>query len=195
MCLDLEDLANHRGSAFGEKPGGQVRQATWENKLAVAWMKVNAKNPDGCLALEDESRLIGHLAIPDVVFDKLRSSEVVYIEENPQNRALHILKEYVLDQDPAQRSLAFESFKKSTQRIEKKLGNARCQEILKDITECQALAQNEQRLEQNLVWIAKLLTWYYDPLYLESWERRKPKVAFRGPRQEALAYIREKCQG
>jgi tRNA 2-selenouridine synthase len=188
QALDLESLANHRGSAFGERPGGQPRQAQFENNLVCTWMKVNARNPESYLALEDESRSIGHVAIPDALFEKMRASEIVLIEENIEARAKHILQEYILELEEPQRPAAFESFKQSTKRIERKLGNARCSEILKDIE------SNRQNLEANLVWITKLLKWYYDPLYEASLKRRNPKIAFQGPRTEALEYLAQNCK-
>ena len=61
--VDLERLANHKGSAFGqlgELP--QPTQAQFENDLALAW---HATGPDRPVWIEDESRMIGKRALPE----------------------------------------------------------------------------------------------------------------------------------
>jgi tRNA 2-selenouridine synthase len=57
-------------------------------------------------------------------------------------------------------------------RIRKKLGDERYRELFADITEAERLWVNTNTLEPNLVWITKLLQWYYDPLYDRQAETR-----------------------
>ena len=56
--IDLEQLAEHRGSAFGGRIDQQPTPVTFENHLALEILKHDQE----CLVLEDESRTIGRLA-------------------------------------------------------------------------------------------------------------------------------------
>ena len=68
--IDLEGLANHRGSSFGEFTTAQPSQIDFENELAYALIKHDAMNK-GVLIVEDESRNIGRINIPKPIFDNL----------------------------------------------------------------------------------------------------------------------------
>ncbi len=62
QATDLEGLAQHRGSAFGDIGlGDQPTQQNFENRLAHAWATTL---PDTPLWLEKESRGIGQITIP-----------------------------------------------------------------------------------------------------------------------------------
>ncbi len=71
QVVDLEQLANHKGSTFGalgEKP--QPTQETFENELFFRLYKTD-KNK--AIWLEDESNMIGSRAIPKLFFEKVFS--------------------------------------------------------------------------------------------------------------------------
>ena len=57
--IDLEGIANHRGSSFGRRIGGQPSQIDFENQLSIALLKHLHSNPGQPVILEDESKLIG----------------------------------------------------------------------------------------------------------------------------------------
>ena len=59
--LDLEHEARHRGSAFGRLAEPQPAQATFENSVAAQLLLGNETR----LLLEDESRTIGRLELPE----------------------------------------------------------------------------------------------------------------------------------
>lgn len=61
QVIDLEGLANHRGSLFGAMPGGQPGQKLFESRLASA---LEALDPTRPLLLEGESSRIGNLNLP-----------------------------------------------------------------------------------------------------------------------------------
>ena len=61
-AIDLEALARHRGSAFGGHDGGQPTPIAFENALAIATLKHRGSR----LIVEDESRTIGRLALPQL---------------------------------------------------------------------------------------------------------------------------------
>jgi len=64
-AIDLEGLANHRGSAFGKRVGGQPSQIGFENALSIALLRNRQAHGDAPVLLEDESRLIGRVAVPE----------------------------------------------------------------------------------------------------------------------------------
>ena len=61
QVIDLEALANHRGSLFGAMPGGQPPQALFEGRLAAALEAVDPARP---LVLEAESSRVGERHLP-----------------------------------------------------------------------------------------------------------------------------------
>lgn len=166
--VDLEDLAKHRGSAFGSLLEPQPPQATFENSLALALLKFQAD--EGPVLLEDESRMIGKLCLPKTLFEKMKRSPrrpmVVSLEERVSN----IFDDYILD-SPLGRSQnleQFDSFEKSVHAISKRLGGVRSREVLNDMESAKKEFVSKGDLEINRVWIRKLLVWYYDPLYKRS---------------------------
>lgn len=92
QMLDLEGLANHKGSAFGAL--GQYHQPTtqqFENDLAD---KLNRFDDNKKIWLEDESRMIGRVKIPDDFFTQMRNATVIKIEVPKSNRINRLVKDY-----------------------------------------------------------------------------------------------------
>ena len=118
QVLDLEALANHKGSAFGGM--GQDNQPSnehFENLLFDRWMTLN---PDQPIWIEDESKMIGKNTIPDELFHVMRSSPVIRIEMNRALRVERLVREYTgFDKALLQNAI---------QRIEKRLGGQNARE-------------------------------------------------------------------
>ncbi len=188
--LDLEKMANHRGSAFGGFASPQPNQTNFENELACALIRLDhqIRNEKKFVLVEDESRLVGTRAIPPSFFELMRNSPLVLIEETLEVRTENTYREYVLRAD-SNKTLLFESFKNATKRISKKLGGLRAQELLKNMDESIQEYEKSGSLESNKIWIKKLLEWYYDPMYLGSLERRNPKIIFKGTREEVQHHL------
>ncbi|MCK5052342.1 MAG: tRNA 2-selenouridine(34) synthase MnmH [Candidatus Cloacimonetes bacterium] len=92
QMLDLEGIANHKGSAFGAL--GQDDQPTtqqFENDLAT---QLNIFDPQKNIWLEDESRMIGRVKIPDDLFSQIRTTTVIKIEVSKDNRINRLIKDY-----------------------------------------------------------------------------------------------------
>jgi len=90
--IDLEALANHRGSAFGGLGlTNQPTQEAFEN--ALAWELSNHVNASR-LWMENESRFIGKLRIPDAFFAQANKAAMVSIDRDVKSRANRILNEY-----------------------------------------------------------------------------------------------------
>ena len=92
QMLDLEGIANHKGSAFGAL--GQNDQPTtqqFENDLAT---QLNRFDSQQNIWLEDESRMIGRVKIPDDLFVQMRNTTVIKIEVSKDNRINRLIKDY-----------------------------------------------------------------------------------------------------
>lgn len=100
--IDLEGLANHKGSAFGalgQPP--QPRQEMFENLLAMAlyFSSPSAEGAQGAgvngsIWLEDESQRIGILNIPLAFWKTMRARPVYFIDIPFEERLEYITKEY-----------------------------------------------------------------------------------------------------
>lgn len=192
--VDLEAYANHRGSAFGGYAEGQPSQAEFENRLAAGLMHLEATGDSRDLVVEDESRLIGRCAQPEIFFHSLRASGVVMVDEPLHSRAKTTFDDYILASPIGSGSeeailQTYLRYKKSLQSIVRKLGGLKFSEIEKDLLAAEQAALRGD-LEPNLVWISKLLEFYYDPLYFGSLERRNPKILFRGLRREVIDWLK-----
>lgn len=92
QVIDLEKLACHKGSAFGAL--GQPDQPTheqFENNLAEKWLALDPGRP---VWIEDESRNVGKVIIPDALFAKMSNAPMVFIEVPFSERVERLAAEY-----------------------------------------------------------------------------------------------------
>lgn len=90
--IDLEKLANHRGSAYGHLGmPEQPTQEMFENMLA--WELADKAGSKG-LWLENESRSIGKVMLPNPVYDAIRNAPVVEMDVSIEVRKKRILVDY-----------------------------------------------------------------------------------------------------
>ena len=188
---DLEGMANHRGSSFGRRQGGQPTQIDFENRLSIALLKHRHRHNGQPVLLEDESKLIGRCSLPQTLRDKMQQSPIILLEEPIDHRVDIGLQEYVSDnladfQKAYGEEAGFEQFAEglngSLYRIRRRLGSERYQ-ALSDILEN---AIKEHRKSGNIdgyrELIQYLLEHYYDPMYEYQLEQKKGTVIFRGDR-------------
>lgn len=185
--VDLENLAQHRGSAFGAMKNPQPAQASFENSLALNILKLRASAPGSAILYEDESRLIGSLHLPDKFFDKLRKTSVIKVNVELAERIENIFEDYIYPEEAI-----FDKYAKAVAKISKKLGGLRAQELLQDIRFSHRQFIEEGRLVSNKIWVEKLLVWYYDPMYSFSLVNRNPVIEFEGTPQEIIEYLKFK---
>lgn len=92
QVLDIEGLASHRGSAFGNFGlAPQPTQEQFENRVYAQLKKFDPGKP---VWIEDESRLTGKLQIPDKVYEGIRNSFVYFLNYDLNYRSEITLKEY-----------------------------------------------------------------------------------------------------
>ena len=90
--LDLEKLASHQGSSFGSL--GQPPQPTqeqFENDLAAALAALPADRP---LWVEDESRTIGGLGIPNEFFAQMQAAPLLVLDVPREARVRYLAADY-----------------------------------------------------------------------------------------------------
>ncbi len=173
-AVDLEALANHRGSAFGDN-GPQPTQINFENELALRLMQLGPT-----IVVEDESAMIGRITLPKRFFEKMRSSQVVVLNTQEEDRLRNIFEDYVLP-------LSSEQLIHSLSRIERALGGSRYKEVSEALKT--ALA-SEKKLKNHERWITLLLHYYYDPAYSRSIEKQREKIRFTGNSSEVLDFMK-----
>lgn len=192
--VDLEGLANHKGSAFGKEMTEQPSQADFENRLVQVILIQNNKFTDKYILFEDESRMIGKRQLSEAFFLKLRESKVILMKISIEKRIDNIFDDYVTlthikNGTPEQALVQFQKYIDNTNQISKRLGGLRAQEIIADLEACKKDYLESIGLEKNKIWIEKLLVWYYDPLYLKSLDIRKPAIEFEGSEKEITNYL------
>jgi tRNA 2-selenouridine synthase len=78
QALDLEALAQHRGSLLGELPGAsQPGQKAFESSLVETLGRLDPARP---VFVESESRRIGRLALPESLLDSMRAAQCIRLE-------------------------------------------------------------------------------------------------------------------
>ena len=184
-AIDLEALARHRGSAFGGHGGGQPTPIAFENALATETLKHRGPR----LIVEDESRTIGRLALPQFWHARMQQAPVVLLEAPLPMRIAHIRAEYV--DEPLANGTSEEALltrhQAALDRIEKRLGRQRHAEV------GEALRAGFSRGDHE-GWIERLLTWYYDPMYDYQLQSKQRRVEFCGGLAAVRAYLQDSAE-
>lgn len=185
LALDLEGLANHRGSAFGHL-GAQPAQQTFENEIAARLLL----DPARLLVVEDESRRIGALQLQEALFAPMTSAPVALLEAPIEERVRRIHRQYVLEPAIARGpEVVLRELADSVSRLRRRLGGGLVEQLQGVLAG--AIASDSWRDSAALEpFIAPLLHEYYDPLYRKSVERLRREVVVRGGREELASWIR-----
>lgn len=156
QVIDLENLAHHRGSAFGkifnEK---QLPNEQFENNLGEEWMKFDLNKP---IWIEDEGRTIGSNFIPDELYNQMRNSPVIKIEIPLKCRVSRLVKDYA----DCNKDILIQNIDKITKR----LGGQNAQAAIQGI--------NKGNLNQA---VEKVLL-YYDKAYKHGLSKREASKIF-----------------
>ncbi len=91
QVLDLEGVANHRGSLLGEMPGGQPSQKAFESALACALCNLDPSRP---VVVEAESSKIGTLILPPSVWSALRNASRILVRATIAARSDYLVSAY-----------------------------------------------------------------------------------------------------
>lgn len=92
QVLDLEGLANHRGSVLGSLPGTpQPSQKMFDSLVWNALRRLDAVRP---VFVEAESRKIGNLQVPEALLKCMRASACIAVEAPMAERVQFLIREY-----------------------------------------------------------------------------------------------------
>ena len=181
--IDLEGIANHRGSAFGGKHDGQPSQVNFENILTLNYLNHNYDH----LILEDESRTIGRAGLPGFWYEKMQTSKLIILEVENDIRAENIYREYIYEEIKSgfSEDILLKKYLGSLKNIKRRLGNKIYNEI-KYLME-NAFYNNEEELHKK--WILMILLNYYDKMYNYKLDMRKDFIVYKGTIESCRDYI------
>ncbi|MFK7994361.1 MAG: tRNA 2-selenouridine(34) synthase MnmH [Granulosicoccus sp.] len=195
--VDLEALANHRGSSFGAIPQAQPRNIDFENALTVALMQLESQGKAD-IYLEDEARLIGRVCIPDRLRQAMLEAPIYILECDMPERIANCFDDYVTDL--LRRYLTkygaqdgFEAYAEhhrgSLSRIRKRFGGDnynRARALLEDALVIHKQNNDTSRYSR---FIEMLLRDYYDPMYDYQLSQKSERVQFKGTCEQILEKV------
>ncbi len=152
--------------------------------------------------LEDEGRIVGSCSVPLTLYRVMQEAPLVWLEDSFENRVTRILGDYVTNMQaeyaalhPTDAEDGFNAFADylvgSLQRIYKRLGGERHQQLDALMREALDIQQRTGDVQAHRRWIEGLLTHYYDPMYVYQRESKNARVVFRGEQQEVIDWLRE----
>lgn len=145
--LDLESIASHRGSIFGQIGLNSKNQKTFEALLVQEVLRLQSSP---FILLEAESKRIGKIVIPDLVMEIKEQGTHIFIEMPMEERVRHILEEYRPWEHHEECVNAF-------RKIKKHIHNPIAVQIEADLKSCDYDSA-----------IHLLLEFYYDPRYVHT---------------------------
>lgn len=179
FLLDLEAIAEHRGSSFGQISEKQPPPATFENRLAVSLLKLEAQRTNdefkqAPVWIEDESRSIGRLVLPLPLFQALSKAPIFILDRAREERAQHLIEEYLCENHgfcdgmaPPKNDadLAKQKSLQALHRIGRKLGGLETHAVTTMIDDAFAEFLRSGNFAVHRPWVMRLLERYYDPMY------------------------------
>ncbi len=166
QVLDLEKIACHKGSAFGDL--GQEKQPTneqFENNLYFELQKLDLNS---VIWVEDESRGIGTVGIPEPFFLQMKRSPLFFIDVQKSMRVERLVNEYA--------GFKVVHLTNAIERISQRLGGLNTRLAI------EALSDGDFGVA------ASLLLDYYDNAYLKGVSLRKQAQVFKLNLVTAMPY-------
>lgn len=152
QVLDLEALANHRGSVLGLVPGvAQPSQKQFDTRV---WNALRQFDASRTVWIESESKKVGELRVPQPLIERMRASPCVRLELPVQARVDLLMQDYdfFVQDVPA--------FCERLDALRALRGN--------DVVNGWQDAARSGRIESV---VRELLLDHYDPVYLTSMQR------------------------
>lgn len=150
QVLNLEKLANHKGSVFGGLGmPGQPSIEQFENILFDYWSAFDLSKP---IFIEDESLNIGKLQIPRELYDQMQKANVIEIQREKAFRITKLVKDYAQFDNKLLKQCIF--------KLENRLGKENTKNIVLEIE------------NKNFDQAANLLLNYYDKAYQMVMDKR-----------------------
>jgi tRNA 2-selenouridine synthase len=156
QVIDLEDLAQHQGSAYGSMGKLiQPSQEQFENNLAE---QLSHLDQNRTVWLEDEGLMIGKLSVPKPIWQQMQQAPVIDIRVDLEQRVSSLADEYG--------RLDKEFLIASTQRIQKRLGPLQTKQTIEAI--------QDGRTSDFI----RLVLVYYDKTYRTALNHRQADMVF-----------------
>jgi len=92
QVIDMEGLANHKGSAFGSL--GQLPQPSTEQFANLLYDEWKRSDPEAPVWLEDESRNIGTVFMPENLYENMQKAPAIIIMMDVKTRLPRLVEEY-----------------------------------------------------------------------------------------------------
>jgi len=152
QVLDLEELANHRGSVLGLVPGSpQPSQKQFDSRV---WDALRRFDPARPVWVESESKKVGELRVPESLIERMRAAPCVRIELPLEARVALLMEDY-------------DFFVKDVPAFCERLDALRALRGNEVVNAWQEAAR-AGRIESV---VRDLLLTHYDPVYLQSMQR------------------------
>jgi len=153
QVIDLEGMANHKGSALGSL--GQAPQPSSEHFANILYSRWKDLDPGLPVWLEDESRNIGTVFMPDDFYNNMQLNPTIVLLMDIKTRLPRLIEEYSFyDRDELEASVM---------RISKRLGADRAQEAIEAIR------------HSDFARAIEIVLHYYDKAYLYGLKRKESK--------------------
>jgi tRNA 2-selenouridine synthase len=156
QVLDLEAMANHKGSAFGGlmlPPQPTTEQ--FHNDLFEAMLKLDLTKP---IWVEDESITIGKVSLPVDFWRHMQASPLVQMHVSKELRIKRLVNEYGIADK--------QEFSSAMDKITKRLGGQHLK------------AAKASLAEGNMAATIDILLTYYDKYYLGSIDKKKGRIKY-----------------
>jgi len=188
LALDLEGAAEHRGSTFGAT-GPQPAQATFEHRLLIPLLL----GDEARLLLENESRNVGRVHLPEPLYETVRSAPLLVLEESLDDRVARIHAEYASTPALARGEAAvLDDLSAAIGRLRRRLGAGPTERMVAALRDARAQdAWHDAEAFRPV--IEPLLLDYYDPLYRKATPTDGRTVLVRGGREELLTWLRNEA--
>ena len=152
QVLDLEALANHRGSVLGLVPGSpQPSQKEFDSRVWDALRHFDAARP---VFVESESKKVGDLRVPPVLIERMRASSCIRLDLALPARVALLIEDY-------------DFFVTDTEAFCERLGALRALRGNEVVNGWQEAARAGRTAEV----VRDLLVNHYDPIYAQSMQR------------------------
>ncbi len=152
QVLDLEALANHRGSVLGLVPGErQPGQKQFETRV---WDALRRFDPARPVFAESESKKVGEVHVPPALIEQMRASPCLPLELSLDARVALLIEDYGF-------------FVRDTEAFCARLDGLRATRGHETVDAWQRAARSGQTPQV----VRELLVSHYDPIYLQSMAR------------------------
>ncbi len=154
QVIDLEALANHNGSSFGNQLShGQPSTEQFQNNLLEELLRFDLRKP---VWVEDESFMIGKVHVPEAFYLQKQSADHIHVSLARPIRVNNLVSTYGV--------LPAEQLIRATESIRKKLGGKE--------TDAAIHAIKNENLHEAACFILR----YYDKAYEKSLENKKDRI-------------------